>query len=56
MDNLDLYLDQADLDIRVSDVFDDKCLEAAIQRCSENMHQIYRRAPMRRCDFNQVTK
>ena len=26
------------------------------KRCSENMQQIYRRAPMPRCDFNKVAK
>ena len=26
------------------------------KRCSENMQQIYRRAPMRQCDFNKVAK
>ena len=35
--------------------------EAALQRClkkrcSENMQQIYRRAPMPKCDFNNVSK
>ena len=25
-------------------------------RCSQNMQQIYRRAPMSKCDFNKVTK
>ena len=24
------------------------------KRCSENMQQIYRRAPMPKCDFNKV--
>ena len=24
------------------------------KRCSENMHQIYRRKPMSKCDFNKV--
>ena len=27
-----------------------------IKRCSENMLQIYRRAPMSKCDFNKVAK
>ena len=27
-----------------------------IKRCSENMQQIYRRAPMPKCDFNKVAK
>ena len=26
------------------------------KRCSENMQQIYRRTPMPKCDFNEVTK
>ena len=26
------------------------------ERCSKNMHQIYRRTPMSKCDFNKVTK
>ena len=26
------------------------------KRCSENMHQIYRRTPMSKCDFNKVAK
>ena len=26
------------------------------KRCSENMQQIYRRAPMSKCDFNKVAK
>ena len=26
------------------------------KRCSENMQQIYRRTPMRKCDFNKVAK
>ena len=26
------------------------------KRCSENMQQIYRRAPMPKCDFNKVAK
>ena len=26
------------------------------ERCSENMHQIYRRTPMPKCDFNKVAK
>ena len=26
------------------------------KRCSENVQQIYRRAPMRKCDFNKVAK
>ena len=29
-------------------------IEAAIQRCSENMQQIYRRTPMPKYDFNKV--
>ena len=28
--------------------------EAAVQRYSENMHPIYRRTPMPKCDFNKV--
>ena len=24
------------------------------KKCSENMHQIYRRTPMPKCDFNKV--
>ena len=24
------------------------------KRCSENMHQIYKRTPMPKCDFNKV--
>ena len=24
--------------------------------CSENMHQIYRRTPMAKCDFNKIAK
>ena len=27
-----------------------------IKMCSENMQQIYRRAPMPKCDFNKVAK
>ena len=30
--------------------------EAAVQGCSENMQQIYRRTPMTKCDFNKVAK
>ena len=30
--------------------------EAATQRCSENMQQIYRRTPMPKSDLNKVTK
>ena len=30
--------------------------EAALQRCSENIQQIYRRAPILKCDFNKVAK
>ena len=30
--------------------------KAAIQRCSENMQQIYRRTPMQKYDFNKVAK
>ena len=26
------------------------------KRCSENMQQVYRRAPMPKCDFNKVAK
>ena len=26
------------------------------ERCSKNMHQIYRRTPMSKCDFIKVTK
>ena len=26
-----------------------------IKRCSENMHQVYRRTHMPKCDFNKVT-
>ena len=26
------------------------------ERCSEKMQQIYRRAPMPKCDFNKVAK
>ena len=26
------------------------------KKCSENMQQIYRRAPMSKCDFSKVTK
>ena len=26
------------------------------KRCSENMQQIYRRAPMPKCDFNEAAK
>ena len=26
------------------------------KRCSENMHQIYRRTPIPKCDFNKVAK
>ena len=26
------------------------------KRCSENMHQIYRRIPLLKCDFNKVAK
>ena len=26
------------------------------KRCSENMHEIYIRTPMPKCDFNNVTK
>ena len=25
-----------------------------MKRCSENMHQIYKRTPMPKCDFNKV--
>ena len=31
-----------------------KSTEAALQRCSENMQQIYRRTPMLKCYFNKV--
>ena len=27
-----------------------------LKRCSKNMQQIYRRTPMRKCDFNKVAK
>ena len=30
--------------------------EAVVQRCSENMQQIYRRTPIPKCDFNKVAK
>ena len=26
------------------------------KRCSKNMHEIYRRTPMPKCDFNKVAK
>ena len=29
-------------------------MSVTIKRCSENMLQIYRRKPMRKCDFNKV--
>ena len=29
-------------------------IEAAAQRCSKNMQQIYRRTAMLNCDFNKV--
>ena len=31
-------------------------IDIPIKRCSENMQQIYRRTPMRKCDFNKVAK
>ena len=31
-------------------------MDVLIKRCSENMHQIYRTAPMSRCDFKKVAK
>ena len=31
-------------------------LGVPVKRCSENMLQIYRRTPMRKCDFKKVAK
>ena len=30
--------------------------EPALQRCSENMQQIFWKTPMPKCDFNKVAK
>ena len=30
--------------------------EAAVQRCSEKMQQVYKRSPMQKCDSNKAAK
>ena len=41
---------------RQSSVYQNVLSEAATQRCSKNMPQIYGRTPMPKCDFNKVGK
>ena len=31
-------------------------IDVLIKRCSENIHQIYRRTPMSKCNLNKVTQ
>ena len=40
----------------IQHLFYEQFTEAYLERCSEYMQQIYRRAPMLKCNFNKVTK
>ena len=56
------FLNKRDATVIVSCKFRDICSHkqpsrgVLLQRCSENMHQIYRKTPMGKCNFNKVAK
>ena len=49
-----LHLGECLCQLAISSLLSLMYLEAAIQRCSENILQIYRVTPMPKCDFNRL--